>query len=502
MNPNITFQLNDRIETIIIPVAGSSAAELILSNIKGMTHTPPKLVLQDFKGEKGNVHFLYSDQKRIILVGLGENPTFNTIIRTFRKLVYKTRKKLAPPVALSFEYGPVVPEWESMLEGIVNGLVLGNYNIGHFKTDQDVKPPISEDQAVIDIVVPSAWGEIAQKCADHGRMVGETQMRIMELVNAPSNKKTAGDLAQWALASGEKFGYQVKVLDKKQIIKTGLNALLAVNQGSTEPPAFIIMEYNGAPKGQKDTRKIGFVGKGVTFDTGGLSLKPSSNMHFMKSDMGGAGAVFGTMELSARLQLPIHLIGIVPATDNSIGSNAIKPSDIIHSYSGKTIEVIDTDAEGRLILADGLAYMIKHYQPDVLIDLATLTGSTVRTFGYHTGGLFTNNDQLADQLESLGAKSGERLWRLPIWEEYLDDMKSDVADIKNFSGRPIAGAITAAKFLEFFTDKHPCWAHMDIAGVAFGDTEFSLQKSATAYGVRLLNEFIKAEIEKTILETV
>jgi leucyl aminopeptidase len=181
---------------------------------------------------------------------------------------------------------------------------------------------------------------------------------------------------------------------------------------------------------------------------------------------------------------------VIPSTDNSVDAMAVKPSDVISSYSGKTIEIIDTDAEGRLVLADGLSYMVRQHHPQILIDLATLTGSSVRSLGYQAAALFSNDDQLAHHLEKAGAKTGERLWRFPLWDEYGDQMKSDVADIKNFSGLPIAGAISAAKFLEFFTDEHPSWAHLDIAGVAFGDVPYSGGKAATGYGVRLLTEFL------------
>jgi len=279
-------------------------------------------------------------------------------------------------------------------------------------------------------------------------------------------------------------------MDKAEIEATGLHALLAVNRGSEAPPFFIIMEYK--PKETSgELPKVGLVGKGVTFDTGGLSIKPSTNMHYMKSDMGGAAAVLGTMEAAAKLQLPVHLIGIVPTTDNSVDAEAIKPSDVIDSYSGKTIEVIDTDAEGRLILADVMAYMTKHFQPDTLIDLATLTGSSVRTLGYHAAALFSNDDALAEQLYQASQRTGERVWRLPTWEVYGDELKSDVADIRNLGVRPMSGAITAAKFLEFFTADHPHWAHLDIAGVAFGDSEYTAQKSASGYGVRLLIDYLQ-----------
>ena len=249
------------------------------------------------------------------------------------------------------------------------------------------------------------------------------------------------------------------------------------------------MEYKPKATGSQ-LPTVGLVGKGVTFDTGGLSIKGSSNMHYMKSDMGGAAAVFGTMELIAKLKLPVHLVAIIPTTENCVDAKALKPGDVIGSYAEKTIEIIDTDAEGRLILADGIAYLNKNYSPDIMIDVATLTGSCVQTLGYEAGGLFTNNDDLALKLTNAGDRCGERLWRLPLWDSYEGDIKSDIADVKNYSGKPIAGAISAAKFLEFFTNKHTNWAHLDIAGVAFGDAEFYTQKTATAFGVRLLTDFI------------
>jgi len=207
--------------------------------------------------------------------------------------------------------------------------------------------------------------------------------------------------------------------------------------------------------------------------------------------MGGAAAVLGALEAAAELRLPIHLTGVILAAENSVDALALRPSDVIGSYSGKTIEIIDTDAEGRLILADGLTYAVRNHQPDVVIDLATLTGSVVRTLGYHAAGIFSNNDTLSKQLCEAGDSVGERLWPLPLWDVYKEDIKSDIADLRNFSGKQVAGAISAAKFLEVFVEEHPAWAHLDIAGVAFNDSEFTSQKSATAYGVRLLLAYLE-----------
>ena len=246
------------------------------------------------------------------------------------------------------------------------------------------------------------------------------------------------------------------------------------------------MEYNPA----NAKKHIGLVGKGITFDTGGLNIK-TAGMVQMKCDMAGAGAVLGAMQLIADLQLPYQVTAIVPACENSVDATSFLPSDVINSYSGHTIEIIDTDAEGRLILADGLSYLIKNYKPETVLDLATLTGSVVGTLGYECAGLFTNNEDLSKKLQNTGSQIGEKLWQLPLWDDYKGDIDSEIADVKNYSGKPVAGAISAAKFLEFFTEKHSSWAHLDIAGVAFGDSEFAKTKHATAYGVHLITKFIE-----------
>jgi leucyl aminopeptidase len=214
-------------------------------------------------------------------------------------------------------------------------------------------------------------------------------------------------------------------------------------------------------------------------------------MHLMKSDLGGAAAVLGAFAVAAQLQLPVRLIGAIPVAENMIDGNALKPGDVIGSCAGKTIEVTDTDAEGRLILADALAFLLKQENPDVLLDLATLTGSIIRAIGTHAAGLFSKNDALAAALAEAGDACGERLWRMPLWDEYGSDLKSDVADLRNYTGKPMAESISAAKFIEHFTQQHDTWAHLDIAGTAFADSEFAQSKSATGYGVRLLVEFME-----------
>ena len=480
-------------ELILIPLLSSSEhLPIALERIASVYQLSAPLLQRNFKAEAGEPHLVYTSKQCLALLGMGEKPSFKDLLKAFRSFSHKYRENLSDKLAVQplFQTLPAnLPQW---IEAMTNGLLLGGYQIGRYQTNKQDKHPLLSTNSQLSIGIPADQREAASKAAQKGLDMAETQMHILDLVNAPSNKKHPADLARWAGASGRKYGYSVRVMEKEEIIKTGLHALLAVNQGSAEPPVFIIMEYRPANSSKEKLPKVGLVGKGITFDTGGLSIKPSTSMHYMKSDMGGAGAVFGAMEMAAKLQLPVHLIGIVPSTDNSVDAHSVKPSDVIDFYSCKTIEIIDTDAEGRLILADGLSYLIQNYQPEVVIDLATLTGSSVRTLGYHAAALFTNDDDLATRFAQLGEQTGEQVWRLPLWDVYKEDIKSDVADVRNFSGRPLAGAIGAAKFLEVFTHDHPHWVHLDIAGVAFGDSEFSVQKSATAYGVRLLTEYLSS----------
>ncbi len=488
MKLSITDTQDRNSNTILIPLEQSDGLSESLGHFARQWEISLINLTKEFKGESGETFSHRKGDQRFFLLGLGKNPGYAEINRAFRSFAHKYKNKLDPQLTVDLSsFRATEPALAA--EAVSNGLILGAYQLGIYKSEKPELHPFCSETAELNLLVQEKSRADAEGGAMRGKVIAETQMKMFDLVNAPSNKKLPTDLAEWALDSGKTYGYRVEAWDKYQIEEAGLLALLAVNQGSALPPSFIVMEY--VPENLQPKAKIALVGKGVTFDTGGLSIKPAANLHLMKSDMGGAAAVFGAMETAARLQLPVHLIGIVPATENSVDAHAVKPSDVIGSYSGKTIEVIDTDAEGRLILADGLNYAVRHFQPDVLIDLATLTGSAVRTFGYHAAGLFSNNDRLADQLTRAGDKVGERIWRLPIWDVYKEDIKSDIADLRNYSGRPTAGAIGAAKFLEAFIENHPAWAHLDIAGVAFNDSEFASQKCATAFGVRLLIEYLE-----------
>lgn len=447
-----------------------------------------------FTADSSSSLALFSEQGDVLLWGLGEAPDFAAVLKSFRKFSIQKKDLFEKDLSLNLQYCSSFKTNQQLLEAAANGLWQGTYNAHHLKTSTAKPHPFVQEDFSLQFVVDNDHITSSEQAVARGLAIADAQCEIMSLVNAPANYKTAQHLAEWAQKSAKKYGYQCDVWNKQRIQEANMGGLLAVNQGSSEEPAFIVLEYKG--KNSKAAPKFGLVGKGVTFDTGGLSIKPSNNMHYMKSDMGGAAAVLGTMEAVARLELPIHLVAVVPATDNAVDATAVKPGDVITSHSGKTIEIIDTDAEGRLILADGLSYITQEHKPDILIDLATLTGSSVRALGYQAGALFSNDKQLAQLLEKSGMQYGERLWELPLWDEYATALKSDVADIKNFTGQPTAGAITAAKFLENFTHEHPSWAHLDIAGVAFGETDYSKGKAATAYGVRLLIGFIEHILER------
>ena len=318
--------------------------------------------------------------------------------------------------------------------------------------------------------------------------VCEGQFACMEWLNKPQNFKRVSHVSAFLDEISKKYNFTQTVFDRKKSEELGLGAFLSVNQGSSQEAAFTILEYHSE---SENAQTVGLVGKCVLFDTGGISIKGSENLHYMKSDMGGATAVIGTLIAAAELKLPVNIVAILPVTDNAVSNTAYIPSDVVTAYNGKTIEVLNTDAEGRMTLADGLSYLSKNFKTDVMIDLATLTGSSVRTFGDTCGAYFSNNEMLKKSLEYSADKTNQRLWNLPLWDIWEKDFKSDVADFKNISSKPVGGCIIAGKFLEQFIEGHPNWAHLDIAGVAFGNVRYMKGYGATGYGVQLLIDFLE-----------
>jgi leucyl aminopeptidase len=318
-----------------------------------------------------------------------------------------------------------------------------------------------------------------------GEAIGAGQTFARGLQVLPGNVATPTYIANQARELAQRHGFEVTILDKAAIVKEKMGALLSVAQGSAEEPRFIALEYKGS-----DAAPVVLIGKGVTFDSGGISIKPAQNMEDMKYDMSGAAAVLGTFEALGRLKPKVHVVGLIPSTENMPSGTAVKPGDVVISHLGKTIEIINTDAEGRLILCDALSYA-RRYKPAAVVDIATLTGAMVVALGHSATGVMGDDEELIDELRAAGEKAGERVWPLPLWEDYRDLMKSDIADVKNSGGRP-AGSISAGWFLKEFVDGFP-WAHLDIAGTAYTEREEATRvKGPTGMGVRLFTEFVLA----------
>lgn len=369
----------------------------------------------------------------------------------------------------------------AVAQTITEGALFGAWRFDEFKEPPREQKPRLER---VDLLVTSDADDSA---AGHavGAAIGAGQTLARNLQMLPGNTCTPTYLAGVATDLGQRHGFEVTVLDRAGIEEEGLGGLMAVSRGSEEDPRFIVVEYRGA-----DAPPIVLVGKGVTFDTGGISLKPPPHMEEMKFDMSGAAAVLGTFEALGRLRPKCHVIGLVPSTDNMPSGSAFKPGDVIRSHSGKTIEIVNTDAEGRLILSDALSYA-KRFDPACVLDAATLTGAVVVALGHIASGVMGTDDALIEEVRVAGNRSGERVWPLPLWDEYRDLIKSEIADMKNSGGRP-AGTISAGWFLREFADGYP-WAHIDIAGTAYTDRASPISgKGPTGVGVRLFSEFVLA----------
>jgi leucyl aminopeptidase len=373
---------------------------------------------------------------------------------------------------------------------LFDGALLELYRFERYKSAD----PTAACSNAADVELCCAFGAIAvdvlpvlQQRLNQRQIVSTGVCLARDLVNEPSNVKTPIYLAQTAWQLAQDYQLTCTLLGPAELERQGFGALLAVAKGSICEPRLIVLEYKGAGDG---SAPIALVGKGVTFDSGGISLKPGEGMDQMKMDMAGGAAVLATMSIIAQLQLPINVIGVVPAVENMPSGSATRPGDIVTSLSGQTIEILNTDAEGRLILADALAWVGKK-SPAQIIDLATLTGACILALGHHTSAVLGNDDSLAQALCQAGEETGERLWQLPLFAEYAEQIKSQVADMKNIGGRP-AGTITAAAFLQKFVGQTP-WAHLDIAGTAWEEKGKPGQPSgATGFGVRLLVEYLQS----------
>ncbi len=365
------------------------------------------------------------------------------------------------------------------LKTMLEGIHLGNYTFDDYKSEK-------EKQADLSFYIHYSDQKILKNVIDSTQKLMRAVYFTRNLVNEPASTLTPNELAKQAVKKLTKLGVNIKVLNKSELIKRKMNGILAVGAASVNPPCLITMYYKPAGKSKK---KIALVGKGVCYDSGGLSIKPTSGMLDMNGDMAGGGAVIGIFMAAALLKLPVELIGVIPAAENMLGGASFKPGDIIVTSSGKSIEVKDTDAEGRIILSDALHYASQQ-KPDEIIDFATLTGACIVALGEIAAGLFTSDDNLAENLLIASEATYERLWRFPFWNEYKDMIKSDIADVSNLGPR-WGGAITAGKFLEHFVDEKIPWAHIDIAGPASKHKSSNYtEKSNTGFGVRLMIDYL------------
>jgi len=419
--------------------------------------------------------------ERVLLVGTGSEKhlsdrDYRTLVRSAVQALDGTGAKDALFCLTEVAVAERDEEWK--LEQLVLTARETSYRITRVADKQDPACTLAQIGILApEKTKPAALNTLISRC----QAIANGMALTRDLGNMPPNLCTPSYLAQTAKALGKQWKLKIEVLEQSHMEKLGMGALLAVSAGSRQPPKLIVMHYAGAAKTQKP---VVLVGKGITFDTGGISLKPAPEMDEMKFDMCGAASVFGTMRAVAEMQLPINLVAVVPTCENMPDGNATRPGDIVRSMSGQTIEILNTDAEGRLILCDALTYS-ERFQPDTIIDVATLTGACVIALGHEAAALFANDDKLCDKLRAAGDYTGDRAWPMPLWEEYQEGLKTNFADMANVAGRP-GGSITAASFLARFTRKMR-WAHLDIAGVAY---KGGRDKGATGRPVKLFCRYL------------
>ncbi len=488
------------INVIVGDIAGIAADAIMVNHFEGMKNPDGETAAVDraldgaisqlikqgeIKGKANEITMVHSFGKlpaaRVVVVGLGKpselsvNKIRGAVAETCRWLRSKEISDIAtiPQGANRNDVSP-----GDAAQAITEGALLGTYTFRKHMTKEEDKPGEIKQ---LSIVGTEKLKLELEGGVNKGQIVSEATNLARDMVNEPANYMTPTDMAEMAAKLARSSGMEITVIDLEQMKEMGMGGLLGVAQGSLQPPKFIVLDYKGSAAKEPD---IALVGKGITFDSGGISIKPSEKLEEMKGDMAGGAAVIAAMLAIARLKPKINVMALIPATENLPDGNAFKPGDVLTAMNGKTIEIISTDAEGRLVLADALSYAKKHGAKK-MVDAATLTGACRIALGDICTGAFGNNQELMDRIIAAGKEAGELVWQMPMYDEYKEQNKSDVADIKNVGGRP-AGAITAAKFLAEFVDDIP-WVHLDIAGTSLTDKERGYQvKGATGVPVRTL----------------
>jgi leucyl aminopeptidase len=428
----------------------------------------------DILGKAEETTLFYEGERRILVLGLGEKKEFDLeSLRCAGGQVIKTAlAKKIKSVAMEV-FGE--DNTSSKSQAIAEGVILGSYQYLNYKTD-------TKDLFEVE---SAALLNGNKKGVDKGVKIALGVCLARDLGNHPGNQTTPSFLAETADLIAKDGKMKLTVFDRDEFTKMGMGAFAGVAQGSDEPPKFIITEYWGDKKSEKP---IILVGKGLTFDSGGISIKPAANMDEMKFDMCGSAVVLGVMKSLALLKPKMNVIGIVPSTENMSGGKAVKPGDILNAYNGKTIEVLNTDAEGRLILADALAYASKHYDPKYILDFATLTGAVLITLGHIATGIMGTDEKLIDQVKTSSSNTAEKVWELPLWDEFAKQVKSKIADVKNMGEARQAGTIAGGVFLKEFVKEGIPWVHFDIAGTAWGGkpTPYMTKEGASGAVIRLV----------------
>jgi leucyl aminopeptidase len=468
---------------LIVPVATSPELPGSLASLDGVTGGAIGAAWQhrDFTGKRDETAVFYrpGDGRRILLVGMGDPAKLTR--RSVRRaaMIGGKRARMLGVANPAIAWPSTDLDRGHVAQAIAEGVAFGAWQFTALRKPAD--PPRDQVERV-DLLVAAPDAAIEAGLVQ-GNAIAAGQRFTRELQVLPADTCTPAFLAARATELAERHGFKVTVLDRAALEREGMQAILAVGKGSANEPRFIALEYEGA-----DEAPVVLVGKGVTFDTGGISIKPAQGMEEMKYDMSGAAAVLGTFETLGTLRPAVRVIGLIPSAENMLSGNSYRPGDVVGSHLGKTIEVLNTDAEGRLLLADALSWA-RRYQPRAVVDCATLTGAVVIGLGHTATAVMGNDEDLIAELRSAGEAADERLWPLPMWDEYHDLIKSDIADMKNTGGRP-AGTITAAWFLREFAEEYP-WAHLDIAGTAYTDRELPTQvKGPTGVLVRLFSEFL------------
>ena len=475
---------------LVLPVPGKDRSSL--SSLGAAERSlATALDRQRFEGEAGSAveHFLddKGTYRRVLAVGIGTGAPQHEAAEKLggtaaaRLLTSGDAKAVIDVGGLGFSAD------SAARVALAAALRSWRYDRYRTKLKDKQKPSLTE------IVIVGAPAEAGERYAKRWEPVYEGVSLTRELVTEPANIIYPETFVERVTASLKGSGVEVEVLDRAAMEKLGMGALLGVAQGSAREGRLLVLRWNGAAK---DAAPVAFVGKGVTFDTGGISIKPAQGMESMKWDMGGAGAVAGAMKALALRKAKANIVGICGLVENMPGGNAQRPGDVVTTMSGQTVEVINTDAEGRLVLADAVTYVQRNYRPTTIVDLATLTGAILISLGHEWAGLFSNNDELVAQLQQAGEESGDKLWRMPLGEPFDRLIDSPIADMKNVGPRE-GGSITAAQFIQRFIDEGVRWAHIDMAGKAWSDKPATTyEKGATGFGVRLLDEYVADVLER------